>query len=152
MGSQDLSSQLSSSGLFLAYYMASRTPPSEPHKNYLSTDMFGMAFASKLVAGQGPVNLARRPRFSDISGPDANFQCATPAIRPHQRRYRGPATIITELYPPTHNSRSVYQMAGSDSAKSNGHRDMCTSINLPLDRSFGCTVGHDFRQGLTVHV
>ena len=46
-----------------------RTPPSEPHKNYFPTDMFGMAFASKLVVGKGPVNLARRPRFSDISGP-----------------------------------------------------------------------------------
>ena len=32
-----------------------------------------MAFASKLVVGQDPVNLARRPRFSGISGP----RCAT---------------------------------------------------------------------------
>ena len=68
-GSQGLSSQLSSARLSLTYYMASCIPPSEPRKNYLPTDMFGMAFASKLAVGQGPVNLARRPRFSDIPGP-----------------------------------------------------------------------------------
>ena len=48
-------------------------------------------------------------------------------------------------YPPAHNSRSIYQMVRSNSAKSNRHRDVCTRINLPLDRPFQYTVGHDFQ-------
>ena len=70
-------------------------------------------------------------------GPDANFQCATPAIRLHQYRHRGSTTIITGPHPPTHNSQSVYQMAGSTSAKSNRHMSCARALIFHWIASFG---------------
>ena len=72
-----------------------------------------MASASKLAAGRGPANLPRGQDSTTRQGPIANLHGATPAIRPHQRRYCGPATASTGLHRFTRWSEAV-PLKGTD--------------------------------------